>query len=133
MPDKEDMKVKYAVGSVAQEASKGADSLLSAAQEDVNMINKGTNKQQEDFLAIEDSLMGNPEVTPRVADTMGEEDAPLELPDEILDALWFSENNKPPMDEEQAVAFEVAVFDALAVDGEEGDTFECDDLCLPRC
>ena len=116
MPDKEDMKVKYAVGSVAQEASKGADSLLSAAQEDVNMINKGTNKQQEDFLAIEDSLMGNPEVTPRVADTMGEEDAPLELPDEILDALWFSENNKPPMDEEQAVAFEVAVFDALVED-----------------
>ena len=107
---------KKAVGSVAQRATEGAGSLLAAAQEDVNMINKGVDAETSRLEPIKEGLMSNIQSGPRVADNVGAEEDALKLPTEILDAIWFSENEMPPVNEEEAVQFEVAVVDALVQD-----------------
>lgn len=110
MPNEEDMKVKYAVGSVAQKAVEGSDSLLEAAKADVNEINRGP--AEETLLSTPDRgtpEMREPEVRPEESEDM-EEDFSIPVP--VLASIWFSENTEPPV-EEEVEGFEDAVTDAV--------------------
>ena len=99
---------KKAVGSVAQKASEGADSLLSAAKEEVSAIN-----QEEPDLEI-------PTIPHSEEDL---EDDALEIPTPVLATIWFSENAEPPT-EDELDPFEDAVIDAVVHDE---DMFEFND------
>lgn len=109
MPNEEDMKVKYAVGSVAQRAVEGSDSLLEAAKADVNEINRGP--AEETLLSTPDrgAPQIRPEASPEESKDIEEE---LSIPVPVLASIWFSENTEPPVKEE-VDAFEDAVTDAV--------------------
>lgn len=109
MPNEEDMKVKYAVGSVAQRAVEGSDSLLEAAKADVNEINRGP--AEETLLSTPDrgAPQIRPEASPEESKDVEEE---LSIPVPVLASIWFSENTEPPVKEE-VDAFEDAVTDAV--------------------
>jgi hypothetical protein len=105
-------KQKFAVGSVAQEAVKGSDSLLQAARDDINEINRGP---------FEETLLSTPDrSTPMpaqaesevAADTDAED---LEIPVSVLASVWFSENSEPPKQEE-VEPFEDALAEAVVED-----------------
>jgi hypothetical protein len=108
------MKVKYAVGSVAQKAVEGSDSLLEAAKEDVNRINRGP---------AEDTLLSTPDRgTPEMQgaeeimdDPEMDADDELDIPLPVLASVWFSENTEPPK-QEQLEDFEDAFVDAVIDD-----------------
>tara|TARA_E500000081_G_scaffold155504_1_gene196995 strand:- start:29194 stop:30786 length:1593 start_codon:yes stop_codon:yes gene_type:complete len=114
MPNEEEMKVKYAVGSVAQKAAEGSDSLLEAAKEDVNRINRGP---------AEDTLLSTPDRgTPEMQgaeeimdDPEMDADDELDIPVPVLASVWFSENTEPPK-QEQLEDFEDAFVDAVIDD-----------------
>jgi hypothetical protein len=103
------MKVKYAVGSVAQRAVEGSDSLLEAAKADVNEINRGP--AEETLLSTPDrgAPQIRPEASPEESKDVEEE---LSIPVPVLASIWFSENTEPPV-EEEVDAFEDAVTDAV--------------------
>ena len=114
MPNEEEMKAKYAVGSVAQKAVEGSDSLLEAAKEDVNRINRGP---------AEDTLLSTPDRgTPEMQgaeqimdDPEMDADDELDIPVPVLASVWFSENTEPPK-QEQLEDFEDAFVDAVIDD-----------------
>lgn len=102
---------KKAVGSVAQKASEGADSLLAAARQEVSDINR-----EEEQLEI-------PVIPQTGTESVQEGAEELKVPTPILASIWFSENENPPL-EEELDPFEDAVIEALV---EDESTFEFND------
>jgi len=113
MPNEEEMKAKYAVGSVAQNAVEGSDSLLEAAKEDVNRINRGP--AEDTLLSTPDR--GTPEMQAQTImdDPEMDADDELDIPVPVLASVWFSENTEPPK-QEQLEDFEDAFVDAVIDD-----------------
>ncbi len=102
---------KKAVGSVAQKASEGADSLLAAARQEVSDINREEEQLELPFIPKTDTA------------PVQEEAEELKIPVPVLASIWFSENEKPPL-EEELDPFEEAVVGALIQDE---STFEFND------
>ena len=100
------MEQKEKVGAVAQKASEGADSLLSAAREEVSAINR-----EEPELTIPNIPLSNESEEYDEADN----DDVLDIPTPVLASVWFSENQEPPT-EEQLEPFEDALIDAVVQD-----------------
>jgi len=100
------MEQKEKVGAVAQKASEGADSLLSAAREEVSAINR-----EEPELAIPNIPLSNESEEYDEADN----DDVLDIPTPVLASVWFSENQEPPS-AEQLEPFEDALIDAVVQD-----------------
>jgi hypothetical protein len=109
---------KKAVGSVAQEAAKGADSLLQAAKDDVNEINRGPS--EETLLSTPERKSPMPreqkEREPRTLNRDPDEKQieikEVTVPTPVLADIWFSENKQPP-EPEEVVPFENAVSEAV--------------------
>jgi len=102
---------KKAVGSVAQKASEGADSLLAAARQEVSDINREEEQLELPFIPKTDTA------------PVQEGAEELKVPAPILASIWFSENENPPL-EEELDPFEDAVIEALV---EDESTFEFND------
>ena len=116
---KKTKRTKKAVGSVAQEAAKGADSLLQAAKDDVNEINRGPS--EETLLSTPERKTPMPreqeERRPRTLDREDPEEEQIQIeqvnvPAPVLADIWFAENTTPPQPEEVA-PFENAVSEAV--------------------
>ena len=125
MPNKKTKRTKKAVGSVAQEAAKGADSLLQAAKDDVNEINRGPS--EETLLSTPERKTPMPreqeERRPRTLDREDPEEEQIQIeqvnvPTPVLADIWFAENTAPPQPEE-IIPFQNAVSEAVVKDESE--------------